>query len=130
MKSKVTNILFNFILITFLILNSFNIFQPISGNICKCIPVYLSFGILLSLIGIILIFLLFCFGTKNQILDLLKDYKKKNKYYNVIVSAIIIIMFIINGFVGNLALYLILKCLLAILTIEIDVIKEKIESEI
>lgn len=128
METRITKIIFDYTLILFLFLNYLGVYQPLTGNICKCVPVYLSFGILISLIGIILMFIIFCFGTKEQTLESVKTLRKNNKFYNIVTSIIIVIAFIINGFVGNLILFIILKSLLFILSTEVEVIKENIEK--
>lgn len=81
MKTLFRNLLFDLSFITAMIFNYYNIFQPISGNLCKCIPVYLGFAIILLIVAIILIFSIYVFSTKEEVQKAIKDYKPTNKIY-------------------------------------------------
>lgn len=128
MKTLFRNLLFDLFFITAMIFNYYNIFQPISGNLCKCIPAYLTFGIILLILAIALIFYLYVFATKEEVQKSIKDYKPTNKIYNLITTLIIFVLYIINGFIGNLILHIILKLLSALLKIEIEAIKDNLNK--
>lgn len=124
MKQIFQNLLFDLFFITAMIFNYYNIFQPISGNLCKCIPVYLTFGIILLILAIALIFCLYVFATKEEVQKSIRDYKPTNKIYNLITTLIIFVLYIINGFIGNLILHIVYKLLAALLKIEVQTIKD------
>lgn len=124
MKQIFQNLLFDLFFITAMIFNYYDIFQPISGNLCKCIPVYLGFAIILFIIAIILIFSMYVFSTKEEVQKAVKDYKPTNKIYKFITTLVIFTLYIMNGFIGNLILHIVLKLLAALLKIEIQAIKD------
>lgn len=124
MKQIFQNLLFDLFFITAMIFNYYNIFQPISGNLCECIPVYLTFGIILLIVAITLIYCLYVFSTKEEVQKSIENYKPTNKIYNLIMSLVIFALYIMNGFIGNLILHIVLKLLAALLKIEIQIIKD------
>lgn len=124
MKRLFQNLLFDLFFIAAMTCNYYNIFQPISGNLCKCIPVYLTFGIALLIIAITLIYCLYVFSTKEEVQKSIEDYKPTNKIYNLIMSLVIFALYIMNGFIGNLILHVVYKLLAALLKIEIQTIKD------
>lgn len=89
MKRLFQNLLFDLFFIAAMTCNYYNIFQPISGNLCKCIPVYLTFGIILLIVAIALIYCLYVFSTKEEVQKSIEDYKPTNKIYNLIMSLVI-----------------------------------------
>lgn len=123
MKRLFQNLLFDLFFITAMTCNYYNIFQPISGNLCKCIPVYLTFGIILLIVAITLIYCLYVFSTKEEVQKSIEDYKPTNKIYNLIMSLVIFVLYIMNGFISNLILHIIYKLLATLLKIEIQTIK-------
>ena len=130
MKTLFQNLLFDLSFITAMIFNYYNIFQPISGNLCKCIPVYLTFGIILLILAIALMFCLYVLATKEEVQKSIKDYKPTNKIYNLITTLIIFVLYIMNGFIGNLILHIVYKLLAALLKIEIQAIKDNLSKNL
>lgn len=124
MKRLFQNLLFDLFFIAAMTCNYYNIFQPISGNLCKCIPVYLTFGIILLIVAITLIYCLYVFSTKEEVQKSIKDCKPTNKIYNLIMSLVIFALYIMNGFIGNLILHVVYKLLAALLKIEVQTIKD------
>lgn len=102
---KISIFIIRLLTIAFLILNYFNILQPISGNFCKILPLYYLVGTILNFLGILaILFFLNRAGEEEKEIIASANYKT-NEFVQAI-SIIIFCLLVINGFAATVTIFL------------------------
>ena len=127
--AKISIFIIRLLTITFLILNYFNILQPISSNFCKIIPIYLIAGIIFEFLGILaLIYLVGKAGEEEK--EIIASAKHKTNKLVQAISIIIFCLLVINGFTATVALFLVYEISAAIYRNTLKIAKKDLEIEV
>lgn len=127
--AKISIFIIRLLTITFLILNYFNILQPLSGNFCKIIPIYLIVGIIFNFLGIFaLLFLASRAGEEEK--EIIASAKHKTNKLVQAISIIIFCLLVINGFAATVALFIAYELLGAIYRNTLKIAKKDLEIEV